>query len=91
MEQEFSLRELRPFKISRLRHFFFCKVGYGVCVINPSYSFQCIFLKPCTLVVDIMNICMWTFDGPIITLREIRPFELSHFRQDFALLGMEFV
>ena len=33
-------------------------VGYGVCVINSSYSFQWIILKPSVLVVDILKMCM---------------------------------
>ena len=36
----------------------FCIEGYGVCVINSSYSFQWIILKPCILVVDTLKMCM---------------------------------
>ena len=67
--------------------FFFCIVGYVVCVINSSYSFQCIFLKPCILVMDIMKIRRWIFDGPIDNLRELRPFELSLFGSFFCTVG----
>ena len=52
----------------------FCIVGYGVCVINSSYSFQWIFLKPCLLVVDILNMCMWVFDGARINFDRITTF-----------------
>ena len=41
----------------------FCIVGYGVCVIDSSYSFQWIILKPCILVVDILKMCMCLFDA----------------------------
>ena len=35
--------------------------------------------------------CMWLFDGARINIDRITAFELSHFRQFFALQGMEFV
>ena len=60
MELELILTELRPFKLSHFRQCLHC-VGYGVCVVNSSYSFQWLLLKPCVLLVDIM-ICMWVFD-----------------------------
>ena len=41
----------------------FCTVGYGVCVINTSYSFQRKFLKLCRHIADILKMCMWVFDG----------------------------
>ena len=47
---------------------------YRVCVINFSYSFRWILLKPCILVVDIMNLCMWVFDGPRINFERITDF-----------------
>ena len=31
---------------------------YRVCLIDSSYSFRWIFLKPCVLVIDIMKMCM---------------------------------
>ena len=34
---------------------------YSVCVINSSHSFQWIFLKPCTPLVDILKMYMWVF------------------------------
>ena len=57
----------------------FCTVGYGVFVINLSYSFQWIVLKHCMLVVDIMKICIWIIDGPRINFESIMAFELSNF------------
>ena len=42
-------------------------------------------LKPCIPVVDIFKMCMWVFGGARINLTELQPFELSHFRQLFAL------
>ena len=55
VELELILTELQPFKLILGN---FCIVGYGVCVINSSYSFQWIILKPCILVVDILKMCM---------------------------------
>ena len=52
----------------------FCIEGYGVCVINSSYSFQWIFLKPCIILVDIMKVGMWIFDGPSINFKRITAF-----------------
>ena len=56
-ELELSLTELQPFELSHFRQPF-CIVGYGVCVINSSYSFQWIIFKPCTHIVDILKMCM---------------------------------
>ena len=47
---------------------------YRVCVINFSFSFQWIFLKLWILVVDIMKMCMWIFDGPRINFVIITAF-----------------
>ena len=58
---------------------------YRVCVINSSHSFLWIFLKPCIPVVDILKFCMWVFGGARINCDRITAFELSHFRQLFAL------
>ena len=52
----------------------FCIVGYGVCVINSSYSFQWIILKPCILIVDILKMCMWIFAGEKIIFDKIMAF-----------------
>ena len=48
---------------------------YKVCVINSSYSFQWIFLKPCIVVVDIMKMCIWVFDGARINSDRITAFQ----------------
>ena len=53
VELELILTELQPFELSH-----FSIVGYGVCVINSSYSFQWTILKPCVLVLDILKMCM---------------------------------
>ena len=61
-------------------------MGYGVCVINSSYSFQWIILKPCTLVVDILKMCMWIFAGVKIIFDKITAFwTLTIFRLGFNL------
>ena len=35
-----------------------CIVEYGVCVINSSYNFQLIFLKPNMIILKIMKMCL---------------------------------
>ena len=50
---------VRPYVCLSISH----TLRYRVCVINSSYSCQWIFLKPCILIVDIMKMCMWIFDG----------------------------
>ena len=49
---------IRPFE---LRHFgqLFCIIGYGVSVINSSYSFQWMFLNLHRIIVDIFKMCKW--------------------------------
>ena len=42
-------------------------------------------MKPCIPVVDILKMCMGGFGGARNNFTEIQPFELSHFRQLFAL------
>ena len=37
----------------------FCTVGYGVCIIHSSDSFQYFFLKLCRYIVDILKMFMW--------------------------------
>ena len=65
----------------------FCHtLRYRVCVINSSYNFQWIVLKPYILVVDIMKMCMWVIDELELILIEVRRFELSHFWQFFAFI-----
>ena len=64
---------IMTFELSHFRQFF-CIVGYRVCVINSSFSFQWVFLKPCILVVDIMKIGMWVFDGCRINSEGITAF-----------------
>ena len=51
---------------------------YRVCVINSSYSFLWIFLKPCILVGNIMKMCICLVEQKLF-LTELRPFQLSHF------------
>ena len=53
MEFKIILTELQLFELSHFRQLFFI-IGYAVFVINSSYSFQWIILKPCTLGVDII-------------------------------------
>ena len=48
VELELILTELQPIELSHFRQLLHC--GYIVCVINSSYSFQWIILKPCILV-----------------------------------------
>ena len=52
----------------------FCIVGYGDCVINCSYKFQRTFFELCTFVVNIMIMCMWSFNGPRINFEKITAF-----------------
>ena len=40
----------------------FCDVGYKVCVINVSYSFQWMFLKLCRHTENIFKICMYVLN-----------------------------
>ena len=72
MELGLIMTELQHIKLSHYRQL--CIVGYGVCVINSSYSFQWIILKPCILVVDILKMCMWLFDGARINFDRITAF-----------------
>ena len=37
-------------------------------------SFKLIFLKPCILVVHVMKMCMWDFDGARINFKRITTF-----------------
>ena len=73
IELGWILIELRPFELS---HFWqlFCMVGYGVCVINYSYSFQRMFFKLCRHIGDILKMCMWVFDGARINFERITAF-----------------
>ena len=52
----------------------FCAVGYGDCIINSCYSFQCVFLKLCRHIVDILKMCIWAFDGDKINFDRITAF-----------------
>ena len=81
MELDSICIELRPFELGHFRQFV-CIVEYGVCVINFSHNFQWFFLKSCIIVVNIMKMCMWVFNGVRIVTTL---FELSHFRQCSAL------
>ena len=46
---------------------------YRASVFN-SNSFHWIFFKPCILVVDIMMMCLWVFDGARINFKRITVF-----------------
>ena len=71
VELELILTELQPFELSNFRQLF---AGYGVRVINSSYSFQWISLKPCILVVDILKMCMRIFADEKIIFDKIMAF-----------------
>ena len=73
MDLELIFTELRPFELSHFTQFFGI-VGYEVCVINSSYSFQWIVLKLYILVVDIMKMCMWIIDGARLNFDRILAF-----------------
>ena len=62
MELEFIFIEFRPFKLSYFWQLY-CIVGYGVCVICSSYSFQWISYKFCRHIVDILEMCRWVLEG----------------------------
>ena len=49
--------------------------------IHYPHSFQWIFLIPCILVVDIMKMCMWIFDGARINFDRITAFRTKSCRQ----------
>ena len=67
MELEITLTELQPFRLNYvLAVSVFFTVRYGVCVINPTYRFQWMFLKLCRHIADLMKICTWGFDGDSI-------------------------
>ena len=72
------LTELQHIELSHFRQLFGI-VGYGVCVINSSYSFQWIILKPCILVADILKMCKWIFADQKIMLTKSRHFRLRQF------------
>ena len=55
-------------------HPFVTLCGIEFLVIYSSHSFQCIFLKPCIPVVDILKMCMWIFDGARINIDRITTF-----------------
>ena len=60
-----------------------CNLGYGVCIINYSYMFQWIFLKPGVLVVNILKMCMLFLMELELLWIKLRPFELSLFRNTY--------
>ena len=68
---ELILAELRPFELI-LGNYLHCR--YGVCRINYSYNFRCIFLKSCILIVSILKMCMCIFDGIAINFNGITAF-----------------
>ena len=78
MKLEQILTELQHIELSHFRQLF-CIVGYGVCVINCSYSFQWIILKSCILVTDILKMCKWIFADQKIMLTKSRHFRLRQF------------
>ena len=55
----------------RITTFFFYTIGYGVCVINSFYSFQWVFFKLCVLVVVMIKMYMWSFNGDKINFDRI--------------------
>ena len=73
IELELILTELRLFK---LRYFWelLCPVGYVVCIINFFDRFQWMFLKHCRHSVNILEMCMWVFDGARINFDRITAF-----------------
>ena len=73
MELEFILAENVLFNLD-IYGSFFCIVGYGVCVISSSYSFQWTIMKPCILLIDILRMCMWVFDEARINFDRITAF-----------------
>ena len=78
MKLEQILTELQHIELSHFGQFFGI-VGYGVCVINSSYSFQRIILKPCILIADILKMCKWIFADQKIMLTKSRHFRLRQF------------
>ena len=80
MKLEQILTELQHIELSHFRQFFGIE-GYGVCVINSSYSFQWIILNPCILVADtcILKMYMWIFADQKIMLTKLRHFRLRQF------------
>ena len=49
------------------------------------------YLKLNKHIINILKMCMWGLMELEIILTVLRPFELSHCRQCFALRGMNFV
>ena len=73
MELVLILTELRPLNLI-VNLGIFCIVGYGVCVIKSSYSFQLMFLKLGKHIVDDVTMCMSGFDGARINFDRITTF-----------------
>ena len=73
MKLEQILTELQHIELSHFRQIFGI-AGYRVYVINSSYSFQWIILKPCILVADILKMCKWIFADKKIMLKKITAF-----------------
>ena len=61
MEITSFLTEIYTFEFSYFRHF--CVVGYGVCEISSSYSFQLIMFLLSIHNMDLLKICMWVNNG----------------------------
>ena len=78
--------ELRPFELICFWQLF-CIVGYGVCVIYSSYSFQWIYHKLCRHIVDILEMCMWIFDGARINFNRSTAFKTKIFLVAFCPIG----
>ena len=76
---------VRPYVCLSIPH----TLWYRVCVINFSYSCQWIFLKPCILIVDIMKMCMWIFDGARINFHRVTAFRTWSFYAIFSIVGYE--
>ena len=50
-------------------------IGYGVCVIISSQSFQLMFFRPCIFLVNIFKMCMLSFDEDEINFDRIITFK----------------
>ena len=72
-DAKINFEELQPLELSHFRQLF-CNIGYGVCVINSSYNFQWIILKPCILLMDLLKMCLLVFDGAKIYFDKITAF-----------------
>ena len=49
----------------------FYMIGYGVYVIISPHSFQWIVFKPCIHLVNLLKMCIWSFDEDEINIDRI--------------------